>query len=74
MFSQANTMIEIVTDPTKDVPIDPVTGKRLRPITSEEARQLQALLYHYGTDLSAELGTRLKEAFKEGLFPDEASF
>lgn len=74
MFSQANTMIEIVTDPTKDVPIDPVTGKRLRPITAEEARQLQALLYHYGTDLSAELGTRLKNAFREGLFPDEASF
>eukprot|EP00758_Cryptobia_borreli_P008017 Tbor_TRINITY_DN5351_c3_g2::TRINITY_DN5351_c3_g2_i1::g.3838::m.3838 len=73
IFSQANNMIAVVTDTTQEEQIDPKTGKRVRPITAEEARQLQALLYHYGSDLSAELGERLKNAFKEGLLPDEAS-
>lgn len=72
VFRQANDMISVVTEGKDDL-VDPKTGKRVRAITAEEGRQLQALLYHYGSDLSAELSNRLKEAFREGLLPDEAS-
>jgi hypothetical protein len=57
----------------QDELVDPKTKKRVRPITSEEARQLQALLNHYGAELSMELNARLKQIFAEGLLPDEAS-
>ena len=72
MFRQANDMLAVIVE-GKDELVDPKTGKRVRPITAEEGRQLQALLYHYGSDLSQELSARLKEAFREGLLPDEAS-
>lgn len=72
IFRQANDMVSVVTEGKDDL-VDPKTGKRVRPITAEEGRQLQALLYHYGSDLSAELSTRLKDAFREGLLPDESS-
>lgn len=72
MFAQADAMIRVVTERVDDL-VDPKTGKRVRPITVEEGRQLQALLLHYGSDLCPELGDRLRNAFREGLLPDEAS-
>jgi hypothetical protein len=72
IFRQANDMVAVLIEGQDDL-VDPKTGKRVRPITAEEARQLQALLYHYGADLSTELGARLKQALQEGLLPDEAS-
>lgn len=72
IFTQANDMVGVLID-GKDELVDPKTQKRVRPVTAEEARQLQALLYHYGTELSGELNARLKQAFAEGLLPDEAS-
>lgn len=72
IFKQANDMMAVLVE-GKDELVDPKTGKRVRPITAEEARQLQALLNHYGSDLSAELSGRLKQAFADGLLPDEAS-
>lgn len=72
IFTQANDMIAVVTEQQDDL-VDPKTGKRVRPVTMEEGRQLQALLLHYGSDLCPELSTRLKNALREGLLPDEAS-
>nr|CCC48715.1 conserved hypothetical protein [Trypanosoma vivax Y486] len=72
MFSQANDMVAVVMEQKDDL-VDPKTGKRVRPVTTEEGRQLQALLSHYGNDLAQELAERLKEAFREGMLPDEAS-
>ncbi|RHW71271.1 mitochondrial RNA binding complex 1 subunit [Trypanosoma brucei equiperdum] len=72
IFSQANDMVAIVMEQKDDL-VDPKTGKRVRPITAEEGRQLQALLSHYGNDLAPELSQRMKEAFREGVLPDEAS-
>ncbi|CUG93088.1 Hypothetical protein, putative [Bodo saltans] len=72
IFQQANDMMGVLIE-GKDELVDPKTKKRVRPITAEEARQLQALLNHYGTDLSAELSARLKQAFADGLLPDEES-
>ncbi|CCW65153.1 unnamed protein product [Phytomonas sp. EM1] len=71
-FTQAEAMLHVVLEQQDDL-IDPKTGKRVRPITAEEGRQLQALLLHYGSDLSPKLSSRLKTAFQEGLLPDEAS-
>jgi hypothetical protein len=48
-------------------------GKVRRPITAEEGRQLQGFLHHYGTDLCPDLAARLKQVFKDGSLPDEAS-
>lgn len=72
IFNQANDMVGVLIE-GKDELVDPKTKKRVRPITAEEARQLQALLHHYGAELSSELNGRLKQAFAEGLLPDEAS-
>ncbi|EKF38765.1 hypothetical protein MOQ_001021 [Trypanosoma cruzi marinkellei] len=72
IFLQANDMLAVVMEQKDDL-VDPKTGKRVRPITAEEGRQLQALLSHYGNDLAPELAQRLKEAFREGMLPDEAS-
>lgn len=72
IFQQAYHMVKVVVDQKDDL-IDPETGKHVRPITMEQGRQLHALLLHYGSDLSPELQTLLKECFKEGLLPDEAS-
>jgi hypothetical protein len=72
IFQQSNDMMGVLIE-GKDELVDPKTKKRVRPITAEEARQLQSLLNHYGTDLSAELSARLKQAFADGLLPDEAS-
>ncbi|ESL10593.1 hypothetical protein TRSC58_01672 [Trypanosoma rangeli SC58] len=72
IFSQANDMLAVVMEQKDDL-VDPKTGKRVRPITAEEGRQLQALLSHYGNDLAPELAQRLREAFREGMLPDEAS-
>lgn len=49
------------------------TGQPQRPVTNEEARQLQGMLNHYGVDLCADLSQKLKTSFKDGIFPDEAS-
>lgn len=48
-------------------------GDPTRPITQEEGRQLQAMLYHYGVEISPELSARLKQAFRDGVLPDESS-
>ncbi|EAN97201.1 putative mitochondrial RNA binding complex 1 subunit [Trypanosoma cruzi] len=72
IFLQANDMLAVVMEQKDDL-VDPKTGKRVRFITAEEGRQLQALLSHYGNDLAPELAQRLKEAFREGMLPDEAS-
>lgn len=72
IFSQAKVMIDTMVACEGEL-IDPKTRKEIRPITIEEGRQLQALLYHYGTDLCPELSAALKEAIREGKLPDEAS-
>ncbi|KPI83240.1 putative mitochondrial RNA binding complex 1 subunit [Leptomonas seymouri] len=72
LFHQAHQMVQVVVEQKDDL-IDPNTGKRVRPITMEQGRQLHALLLHYGSDLCPELQTLLKECFKDGLLPDEAS-
>lgn len=72
IFSQAKTMIDTVVACEGEL-IDPQTRKEIRPVTIEEGRQLQALLYHYGSDLCPELSVALKEAIREGKLPDEAS-
>lgn len=54
-------------------PHHPQNNPHARPITAEQARQLQGLLAHFGPDLCPELNVRLKQAFKDGIFPDEAS-
>lgn len=72
LFLQAHQMVLVVVEQKDDL-IDPETGKQVRPITMEQGRQLHALLLHYGSDLCPELQTLLKECFKEGLLPDEAS-
>ncbi|CCW70158.1 unnamed protein product [Phytomonas sp. Hart1] len=71
-FTQADAMLQVAIEHQDDL-VDPKTGKHVRPITVEQGRQLQALLLHYGSDLSPELSSRLKTAFEEGLLPDEAS-
>ncbi|CAD2215801.1 hypothetical protein AGDE_04697 [Angomonas deanei] len=72
IFERADYLIALIVDPDSDL-IDPKTGKRVRQITLEEGRQLQALLLHYGPDLAPALKKRLEEAFREGLLPDESS-
>ncbi|EPY31162.1 hypothetical protein STCU_03592 [Strigomonas culicis] len=72
VFEQADAMLLVVVTPEHDM-VDPKTGKKVRPVTVEEGRQLQALLQHYGADLSPALAERLRTAFREGLLPDEAS-
>lgn len=70
LFSQANEMIGMAMEGKQQLNFH---GQPRRPITAEEGRQLQATLYHYGQDLSPELSSRLRQAFKDGLLPDEAS-
>ncbi|KAG5502163.1 hypothetical protein GH5_05113 [Leishmania sp. Ghana 2012 LV757] len=72
LFAQALSMVKVVVEQEDDL-IDPATGKRVRPITMEQGRQLHALLLHYGSDLSPDLQALLKKCFKDGLLPDEAS-
>ncbi|KPA86863.1 putative mitochondrial mitochondrial RNA binding complex 1 subunit [Leptomonas pyrrhocoris] len=72
LFLQAHQMVVVVVEQKDDL-IDPATGKHVRPITMEQGRQLHALLLHYGSDLCPELQALLKECFKDGLLPDEAS-
>lgn len=72
LFTQAKKMIDEVTG-GEGMLLDPTTHTEVRPVTMEEGRQLQALLYHYGSDLCPELSTTLKEAIREGKLPDEAS-
>lgn len=73
LFSQAKEMLDIVTNSSDSALTLGSTEGEARPVTMEEGRQLQALLYHYGSDLCPELTTALKEAIREGLLPDEAS-
>lgn len=72
VFSQAHDMVLVVVEQQDDL-VDTKTGKHVRPITMEEGRQLQALLLHYGSELSPELLALLKKCFQDGLLPDEAS-
>lgn len=72
MFGQANDMLAVVLRGSDEL-VDPKTGKKVRPVTAEEGRQLMALLGHFGAELGAELHARLREAFAEGSLPDEAS-
>lgn len=72
IFSQAKVKVDQMVACEGEL-IDPKTRKEIRPITIEEGRQLQALLYHYGSDLCPELAVSLKEAIREGNLPDEAS-
>jgi hypothetical protein len=70
MFGQANTMIGDTMDGKE---LLTKRGKSRRPITAEEGRQLQAMLYHYGAEVCPELDARLKQAFRDGVLPDESS-
>ncbi|CAJ1028099.1 mitochondrial RNA binding complex 1 subunit, putative [Leishmania guyanensis] len=72
LFTRALGMVKVAVEQEDDL-IDPLTGKRVRPITMEQGRQLHALLLHYGPDLCPDLQALLKQCFKDGLLPDEAS-
>merc|ERR1711916_271079 len=48
LFEQANTMIGDAIDGKE---VKTKRGNTRRPITTEEGRQLQAMLYHYGPDV-----------------------
>lgn len=70
IFAQANDMIGLAID---GKPMLNAKGDPIKPITNEQGRQLQAMLMHYGSDLCPDLHTRLRQAFKDGILPDEAS-
>jgi hypothetical protein len=70
MFEQANVMIGTMLEGKE---LTTKRGTTRRPITAEEGRQLQGMLYHYGPEVCPELDSRLKQAFKAGVLPDESS-
>ena len=69
VFRNADKYITVVLEGKEDT----VRGMANRPITQEEARQVQALLLHFGNELCPELDTKIKQGLQEGMFPDEAS-
>lgn len=72
IFTQTKKMIDDATACEGDALMN-TESSDIQPITIEEGRQLQALLYHYGSELCPELSATLKEAIREGKLPDEAS-
>ena len=72
VFEQAEKMLDKMIEAGHGG-INSKTGHQARMITAEEARQLQALLMHYGSDIAPQLNLRVKQALKDGIFPDEAS-
>lgn len=69
IFTQCKRMIDTITGCEGELEDETVSN----PITMEEGRQLQALLYHYGSELCPELSVALKAAIRDGVLPDEAS-
>ncbi len=72
LFNQANEIVTKMIGEGQGL-TNAKTGKTSRILTAEEARQLMVFLQHYGADLNADLNTKLKQALKDGIFPDEAS-
>ena len=67
VFKAAEDFVTIQLEGKEDA------ARRFQTITSEQSRQLQALLIHFGIELCPDLDGKLKQGFQEGIWPDEAS-